>query len=705
MLGFHLFFGVTTVGSLSIFADPVGEVHFATSALNMEMIRLNIKEAGNPVSFLKGSDAIEPGRLIDENQHRVYLTKDFYLGKYEVTQAEYEAVMRGNDEGYEARPSNFSKTETRPVESISWHEANYFVHLLNQKEKSSGRLSDHWKYSLPTEAEWEFACRAGTSTAFHTGSQITKDQANFLSNESNHTTAVGMFEPNEWGFYDMHGNVKEWCSDWYEQDSEGELVDPSGGIYFLDSFGNYRNPNDFFYFKSSDIFHSSASAFPKKVCKGGAFDSTENGLRSARRYAQLAENKLINLGFRLALRKEESNATLEKSLTNNVVSFQSGNFYQFEVCWEDAPSETILQSSNQEIGALLEMTDQNFSDQFSVRTIYSKENSTVSRPSSDGYEYVGTLAYQINATLLDSNGQESSFVSEVTQDEYKQFRNQSEPSLINSSSSYLNASNYSYQSSTVGFIHYRDSSFSTKFAQYLEYGNFLGNSSGWMRTDWFGHYYADSFPWIFHENLGWVYVSQEKADNAWLYRENLGWAWATSVEWWQDLPGSGSNESFEFPFLYRYGEDENDTKAWTYLNRHVVSTTLYDFEEAEWFLLDQPYDINISILPAAGGAVTGTGQYYRWQNVSLQAIANPNYQFLRWDGIEPSSSKNEFFAKTSKSIQAVFLPLVSTNLSPAQRVHAYREILNGMPGLSAQQKEWALSELIFYGRSSIAGIP
>ena len=135
MLGFHLFFGVTTVGSLSIFADPVGEVHFATSALNMEMIRLNIKEAGNPVSFLKGSDAIEPGRLIDENQHRVYLTKDFYLGKYEVTQAEYEAAMRGNDEGYEARPSNFPRLKLGLLKVYpGTRQITLFIYLTKKKK-------------------------------------------------------------------------------------------------------------------------------------------------------------------------------------------------------------------------------------------------------------------------------------------------------------------------------------------------------------------------------------------------------------------------------------------------------------------------------------------------------------------------------------------------------------------------------------------
>ena len=157
--GSTLFFCILlqATGLAQIDAEPSGDVYFVKSANDMQMIKVSVREDGNPISFLMGSDSNEQARLPDENQHQVFLSKDYYLGKYEVTQTEYAAVMRNNKNGYESRPSNFSKTETRPVESISWDEANHFVELLNQKERDAGRLSRHWSYSLPTEAEWELS--------------------------------------------------------------------------------------------------------------------------------------------------------------------------------------------------------------------------------------------------------------------------------------------------------------------------------------------------------------------------------------------------------------------------------------------------------------------------------------------------------------------------------------------------------------------
>ena len=171
------------------------------------------------------------------------------------------------------------------------------------------------------------------------------------------------------------------------------------------------------------------------------------------------------------------------------------------------------------------------------------------------------------------------------------------------------------------------------------------------------NYFAESFPWVFHENLGWVYVKQDNADNAWLYRENLGWVWITTAEWWEDFYSNSqlqSSGNFPFPYLFRYGVDENDTKTWTYLNRTLPDTTLYDFNETEWFLLDQPFDINITVLPSDGGSVVGGRQYYRWQNISLHAIPNTQYKFTKWDGHETSTSSDlKFFTNTDKSYKAV----------------------------------------------------
>ena len=704
-----MFILVTAIGSVKIYADPSGNIYYAQSALNMELLKVEVKENGSPVSFLMGSDTTETGRLTDENKHKVFLTKNFYLGKYEVTQAEYARVMQDNPYGYDHRPSNFSKTETRPVESVSWYEAELFVELLNQKEKKAGRLSQHWSYSLPTEAEWEFACRAGTSSVYNTGSQITNQQANFLPNESNQTTVVGKFDSNAWGFHDMHGNVKEWCSDWYQAYFEGTYVDPGGKIYVMGPSGNYLNPEDFFQFQSNVNNNSQTYVIPSKVCRGGAFDSHEDGLRSARRYKVPSTNRLINLGFRLALRQEEPSTSLDKSLTCNVVSFLSGSSYRFETCWEDKSVNKTLESTSEEISELIDQPNVLFSDHLSVRTIYTQNNSNLRRPGDNGYEDVAVVAYEVNATQVDGSGQGKPVVSEIPYHKFKDFVQRANPGVVNVQPNNLTDANYSFQSSSVGFIQLREASFSERVSQFLKEGNFLGDSSGWMWTEWFGYYFADSFPWIFHENLGWVYIMQEHADNLWLYRQNLGWAWTSSADWWKDKKAEGevnSAQSHALPYLYRFGNDENDTKTWTYFSRNLSATTLYDFNESEWFILDQPYDIKISVFPEKGGSVVGNGQYYRWQNVSLQAVANPNYQFTRWDGDEDGSfSDHQFVAVKNKSINALFFPLVSSSLSADERVNSYKEIIHGMTGLSGQQKEWALAELLVFGRSTTAGIP
>ncbi len=176
-----------------------------------------------PDTFLMGSQKSEKKREEDETQHVVTLTKGFWLGRTEVTQAQWKAVMDG------ANPSRF-KGDNLPVETVSWAEVNAFIEKLNKKTEA--------KYRLPTEAEWEYACRAGTRTPFNTGENLTTDQANYDGNYPyagppngeyrEKTLAVGSFEPNAWGLYDMHGNVYEWCSDWYGPYAGRKETDPIG---------------------------------------------------------------------------------------------------------------------------------------------------------------------------------------------------------------------------------------------------------------------------------------------------------------------------------------------------------------------------------------------------------------------------------------------------------------------------------------------
>ncbi len=184
--------------------------------------------------FLMGSPETEKDRFFGENQHVVIISQNFYMGSTEVTQAQWEEIRGSN-------PSKFKGNELLPVEKISWEQAVKFCKLLSERseEKKTGR-----KYRLPTESEWEYACRAGTTTPFNFGSQFNGTQANFDGENPYgtdtkgpylfRTIAVGSYPANAWGLYDMHGNVDEWCSDWYGAYPKGSVTDPSGPPTGLD---------------------------------------------------------------------------------------------------------------------------------------------------------------------------------------------------------------------------------------------------------------------------------------------------------------------------------------------------------------------------------------------------------------------------------------------------------------------------------------
>ena len=166
--------------------------------------------------FLMGSPDSEEGRLDREGpQHRVSVP-EFWLGKYPVTQAQYQAIMGQN-------PSRFSENgANRPVERVFWHDAVAFCEKLSQQ---TGRT-----YRLPSEAEWEYACRAGTTTPFYFGETISPVLANYGYSNLGQTTDVGQFPPNTFGLYDMHGNVLEWCADHWHDNYNGAHVDGSAWL-------------------------------------------------------------------------------------------------------------------------------------------------------------------------------------------------------------------------------------------------------------------------------------------------------------------------------------------------------------------------------------------------------------------------------------------------------------------------------------------
>ena len=180
----------------------------------------------SPGQFTMGSPANEMDRASDEGpQTQVTLSRGFLMGKHEVTQGEYLAVMGSN-------PSNFKGDNNRPVETVSWNDAINYCAKLTELERAAGRLPAGYVYRLPTEAEWEYAARTGTTTRFSYGDDTgyikLGDYAWYFGNGADTTHSVGQKLANAWGLYDMHGNVWESCLDWYGSYPGGSLTDPRG---------------------------------------------------------------------------------------------------------------------------------------------------------------------------------------------------------------------------------------------------------------------------------------------------------------------------------------------------------------------------------------------------------------------------------------------------------------------------------------------
>ena len=222
--------------------------------------------------FMMGSPDDEPERFGNEGPRRQVRVSGFYMGKYQVTQAEYKAVMGEN-------PSKF-KGANHPVEQVNWYHAVEYCNRLSQGEGLTPAYTVEGKnvewdcgakgYRLPTEAEWEYACRAGTAAAYHTGANITDNTGWYCENSGGKTHPVGQKPPNAWGLYDMHGNVWDWCWDWYGEYPSGAQTDPLGahtGIY--------------------------------RVMRGGGWDNVARVVRCAFRIHRTPPVRSYNLGFRL----------------------------------------------------------------------------------------------------------------------------------------------------------------------------------------------------------------------------------------------------------------------------------------------------------------------------------------------------------------------------------------------------------------------
>ena len=240
-------------------------------------------------TFIMGSPEDEIGRSIyyyeNEVQHQVTLTKDFYIGKYEVTQEQYEAVTGVNPSWNNV----LENSNLRPVDDVSWTDAKNFCDWLNANIASSSLPSGYY-FKLPTEAQWEYACRAGTTSSLNNGTNVSvtgaEDDPNlnllgwYQQNVDFNSNPVGQKQSNAWGLYDMHGNISEWCYDWCRYnyyDICGDCIDPQG-------------PDT-----------PQIATEPERITRGGQWKSNANRCRSASRVGSRFDFGDYIQGFRVAL--------------------------------------------------------------------------------------------------------------------------------------------------------------------------------------------------------------------------------------------------------------------------------------------------------------------------------------------------------------------------------------------------------------------
>ena len=588
--------------------EPSQPNHFVdlNSSVNLEMIWVE------PGTFTMGSPVSEANRQSDETQHNVTLTKGFYLGKYEVTQAQYEAVMTGNTNGLSPTPSQVFGNPNRPVFFVSWDDVQVFLSRLNAVEQAAGRLPVGWSYVLPTEAEWEYACRAGTNTATYTGTSYGIAAAQPYDVGQPIPPSGTPNPANPWGFFDMYGNVWEWVSDWYGAYPVGPVTDPvgltsgsnrtmRGGSYnyndarsawrsfaypsalwpeigFRLAFKQITNPTANLNQAPTDLNSTAPLTFSENQPIGtlvGEFNATDADANATLTYYLVSgagdgSNSLFTL---------EANGTLK---TSTVFDYESNaSSYSIRVQVKDEHNASMEENFTVILTDVSESpVDNNVTqpavEQFIpiVETGYAKNILVTSATLQGTVVDDGGSTVTERGFLLSLNPNPKPGGPEVQHlditDSSKAFETLAialQPGKNYFYRAYAtNAKGTGYGLDTGFGLQVNQESAEAKKGPWWIYAQ-PTVAKDWWRSHWFGNFYLNTNGWARHEKLGWVYPMKSPTAGLWLWKKDIGWLWTAEgiYPYLFDVPRGG--------WLYFFGQHED-------------ALLVYDYSAKRWITME-----------------------------------------------------------------------------------------------------------------------